>query len=116
MFTGVQAWPPLLMLLAGAWLYAGVATKLVSGWAHDDNYSHGFLIVPLAVYFAWERRDRLAALAPAPSFAGLAVVLLGLVVLVGGLLGAELFLTRISVLIVLAGLVLFFLGWRQLQV
>ena len=42
-----------------ALLYRQVIVKLVSDWANDDNYSHGFLIVPVALYFAWERRARL---------------------------------------------------------
>jgi len=42
--------------LGFAVLYGQVFIKLVSDWYHDDNYSHGFLIVPIAAYFAWERR------------------------------------------------------------
>ena len=41
-------------------LYFDVLVKLVDAWTNDGNYSHGFLIVPLAGYFAWERRDRLS--------------------------------------------------------
>jgi len=29
-------------------LYWHVAAKLASDWVHDGNYSHGFLIIPLA--------------------------------------------------------------------
>ena len=51
-----------VLLLGGLLLvYRQVLTKLVQDWANDDNYSHGFLIVPLSLYFAWERRDRLQA-------------------------------------------------------
>jgi exosortase len=110
-----QVWPRLLVVVAGAWLYAHVAAKLVHDWAHDDNYSHGFLIVPLALYFAWERRDRLWAAATRPSWAGLWVIVAGVCVLVAGQLGAELFLTRISLIIVIAGVVLFLEGWPRLR-
>ncbi len=41
-------------------LYAPILARLAQDWANDDNYSHGFLIVPLALYFVWERRQRLA--------------------------------------------------------
>ncbi len=54
-------WALVVVALAGSWLYRDVLAGLVNDWAHDDNYSHGFLIVPLARYFAWERRDRLTA-------------------------------------------------------
>jgi len=41
-------------------LYRNVAAELVSDWIRDDNNSHGFLIVPLSLYFVWERRRRLS--------------------------------------------------------
>ena len=97
-------------------LYAPVLRRLWDDWANDDNYSHGFLIVPLAAYFAWERRDRLRALDPRPSLWGLATIVVGLSALIAGLLGAELFLTRISIVIVLTGSVLFVLGWSAMRV
>jgi exosortase len=97
-------------------LYWPILTRLVQDWAQDDNYSHGFLIVPLALYFVWERRGRLKSLPPAPTAFGLVVVFLGLGLLLAGQLGAELFLTRISIVIVAAGIVLFLLGWRACRV
>jgi exosortase len=109
-------WPLLLVVVAGAWLYAGVVSGLVNDWAHDDNYSHGFLIVPLAGYFAWERRGRLARAPLKPSVAGLLVVLASRAMLVVGILGAEFFLSRLSMLGVLAGAVLFLYGWEHLRI
>lgn len=96
-------------------LYWGVLARLAQDWLNDDNYSHGILIIPLALYFVWERRQKLAALEPSPSLLGPVVVAGGLVMLVAGLLGAELFLTRFSILVTLAGSVLFVLGWRALR-
>ena len=96
-------------------LYWGVLVRLSQDWMTDDNYSHGILIIPLALYFAWERRHRLAALTPAPSVVGLLAVGAGLSMLVAGLLGAELFLTRVSILVTLAGGILFVLGWPALR-
>jgi exosortase len=96
-------------------VYWPVINKLVYDWGHDDNYSHGFLIVPLALYFVWERRARLDALPTRPAWFGLIVVAGSLAVLLAGLLGAELFLTRISILGTVAGIVLFLFGWAQLR-
>jgi exosortase len=88
---------------------------LTADWSTDDNYSHGFFIVPLAAFFAWERRARLKALPVRPSVLGLVTILASLGVLVGGILGAELFLSRISMIGVLVGTVLFVLGWQHLR-
>jgi exosortase len=101
---------------AFAILYHDVIAKLVLDWYTDENYSHGFLIVPIALYFAWERRGRLAAAKASPSVLGLLIVIGSTLVLAAGVLGAELFLTRISILGVLAGSVLFVYGRQHLRI
>ncbi len=103
-----------LALCALVLLYGEIAAGLVATWWTNDDYSHGFLIVPLCAYLVWERRDRLAAMTPRPSTAGAAVVGASLLVLIVGQLGAELFLSRLSLIGVVGGSVLFFLGWRYL--
>src|SRR6185503_1720838 len=100
-------------LVLGALLlvYWSVLRGLVSAWSTDDNYSHGFFIVPLALFFAWERRHKIAATPIRPSTFGLVVGAGSLFLLSAGLLGAELFLSRISILGAIAGGVLFLYGW-----
>ena len=97
-------------------LYWPVFTGLVRDWANDDNYSHGFVILPFAAYFAWERRHELAAIDGVPRASGLGIALLGLALLLIGRLGADLFMTRISLLIVLTGGLAFVWGWNSLRV
>jgi exosortase A len=97
-------------------LYRDVLTKLVGAWITDDNYSHGFFIVPIAAYFIWDQRGRLAAAKSQPSLFGLVVVIGSALVLAAGILGAELFLTRISIVGMLCGIVLFLFGWAHLRV
>jgi exosortase len=101
-----------LCVLAAAvvWMYGGILSSLARQWASDDNNYHGFFVVPLALYFAWERRAALKAAPAAPSIVGIAVLLLSLGVLLAGILGAELFLSRISLVGVLAGIVLYVWG------
>jgi exosortase len=95
--------------------YAGVVAGLVRQWQADENYSHGFIVAPLAAWFVWQRRARLYAETPRPSAAGLLVLAGSVGLLALGTLGAELFLTRVSLVGVLAGAVLFLLGWRHLR-
>jgi exosortase len=92
------------------WMYGGVVSSLVKQWASDDNYSHGFFVVPLALFFAWERRDALRTAPLRPSVAGLGLLAVSLLILLAGRLGAELFLTRVSLIGVLSGIVLFVWG------
>jgi len=106
------------LLLAASFVvaYGGVIARLVADWAVDDNYSHGFIIVPFALYFAWERRLQFGATPILPSLAGLVCVVAGLMLLVVGLLGAERFATRLSMVVVLVGVVAFMRGWEAVRV
>jgi exosortase len=106
------------LILAGAvgWLYSGVAPGLVRQWAQDDDYSHGFFVIPLAVLFAWERRNALSAATRRPTVLGLAVLAGSLLCFVAGQFGSELFLTRVSVIGVVAGLVLFVSGTEHFRI
>jgi exosortase len=106
----------LALLAALGWLYADVVSSLVRQWASDDNYSHGFLVVPLALFFAWERRDRLLRADYRPHAAGLVLIAGSLLVLLAGLLGAELFLTRISLVGLIGGIVLFVWGREHFRI
>jgi exosortase len=114
--SALRLTPIIVLAVAFGVLYRGVLVKLVHDWGHDENYSHGFLIVPVALYFVYERWARLRAAALRPSLLGLIVVLGGFLVLIAGVLGAELFLTRISMLVVIAGAILFALGWAHLRI
>jgi exosortase len=106
------------VLLAGcfALLYHSVIAKLVHDWYIDENYSHGFLIIPIALYFVWERRRKLKEADREPSSWGLAVVIGSMAVLLAGILGSELFLTRVSILGTIAGAVLFLYGRAHLKI
>ena len=100
---------------AVVWLYAGVIPGLVRQWDNDEDYSHGFFVLPLAAYFLWERRQQLREAEPRPSAFGLAVLAGSLLCFTAGQFGSELFLTRVSLIGVAAGLVLFLYGWRHLR-
>ncbi len=95
--------------------YRDVLYGLVRQWAADDNYSHGFLVLPLAIYFGWQRRAALATAARRPRLLGLVAILAGAGLLVLGGAASELFLSRISLLVVLAGCIVFLFGMQHLR-
>jgi exosortase len=93
-------------------VYYQVLVKLVSDWWNIPDFSHGFLVPLFAAYLVWEKREILRGITIVPCWSGIAVIALGLVVLLLGVYGSELFLSRVSLIILLAGLVLCF-GGRQ---
>jgi exosortase len=110
-------WAPIALSVAAfGFLYRAVIAKLVYDWTYDGNFSHGFLIVPIAAYLVWERRKKLAATPIEPTVVGLVLLLCSLATLAAGILGVELFLSRVSMIGVIGSVVLFTTGWRFLRV
>ena len=97
------------------WLYWPTLLKLVSQWWHDPDFTHGFLVPLFSAYVLWQDRHRLARIELRSSWSGLFIIAFGLCVLVLGQLGAELFLSRFSLLILIAGTIVFFCGWNYFR-
>lgn len=105
----------LILAVALAVLYGRILYELASDWWNNPDYSHGLILPFITAYLIWRRRGELTATPPSPSILGLLAMLGAVGLLFTGELGAEFFLTRISFLIFLAGLILFFRGWKHLQ-
>ncbi len=101
-------------VLLGA-LYWSILRDLVAQWWDDPNYSHGFLVPLVSGFLVWQLRWKLAALPVRGSWAGLAVLIAGVGALLVGDIASELFLARSSLVVIIAGLVLFHLGRAWLR-
>jgi len=109
------AWGSVLIGALLAAVYYRVLAKLVTDWWQIPDFSHGFLVPVFAAYLVWDKRESLLATKVVPTWSGVAVVALGLAVLLLGVYGAELFLSRVSLVILVTGLVLCFGGWELLR-
>ncbi len=96
-------------------LYGPVLKLLVLQWWQDPNYCHGFLVPIFAGYVLWRNRRKWQGVPSEPSNSGLAIMLLALAMLAAGTLGAELFVSRVSLLVLIVGLTVFFRGWPTLK-
>jgi exosortase len=97
-------------------LYFHVISGLVGQWLHDPDYSHGFLVPVLAFWILWQQRRRVEQLPSAPSWWGVPIILGAMSLLIVGTLGAENYISRVSLLIVIAGLVINFYGWSHFRI
>jgi exosortase len=104
----------LLVIAAGA-VYWPVLAKLAVDWWTNPDYSHGLLCAPAALGIVISRRRAFRALRADPRPAGLAGAIAAMGLLALGTLGAELFLTRMSLVLFLASAVLYVYGWRHLR-
>ena len=103
-----------ILLLLATWLYGPFALRMASQWWQDPNYTHGFFVPVFALFLLWERRAKLAALRITPAWSGLGILLFALMTLVVGTIKSGFFLYRVSVLLFIAGLVVFLAGWKHL--
>jgi exosortase len=103
-------WTGAALIALALVVYAPILYYMVLHWKLVDDYSHGFLIVPLALYFAWERRPQLRRAVIEPSWWGVVPLFLGTLTLTIGRLGVELMNMRVSFVLTLIGLVLLLFG------
>ena len=81
-------------------------------WMKSEYYGHGVLVLPIAGYLVWRRREALAALPKAADGLGLVLVVVGLML---HLLAAQVtvnFLSGFALLPILLGLALWLWGRR----
>lgn len=96
-------------------LYHQILHGLVDQWIQDPNYSHGFVLPFFSAWIVWQRRKSLQSIVPAPANSGIAVIAGALGILVLGVFGAELFLSRTSLLFLIAGALIYFAGWKMFR-
>ncbi|HEU4833264.1 MAG TPA: exosortase [Pyrinomonadaceae bacterium] len=111
-----KLWQGLAISFAIAFAYATVLAKLVHDWWYDENYSHGLLIPFIIGYIVWVQRDKFAAVLVRPSmFWGAAAVVCALFALWAGVAGAELYTQRLSLILIVAGTIVYFWGFTLLR-
>jgi len=95
------------------WAYWPALVKVVAAWEQQPDYSHGYFVVPLALYFCWARRDRFPSRAVGQIvWPGLLVILLSIAIRIAG---ARYYVDAIdawSMVVWVAGVVWLLGGWR----
>jgi exosortase len=114
-----QSWLPwlpyILLALVVTAIYYQVIGKLVMDWYENPDFSHGFLVVPFAIFLVWDKRKVLRDTPIRQSWAGVWLLLAAIFVLFMGVYGAELFLSRLSLVMLLAGIVWTMCGRAMLR-
>jgi len=110
-----------------AWLKIGALTALVAAlyrlvlpdlaveWWTEEASSYGMLVPPMALLIVYQRRRLTLAHRAAPDSQGIWLIGLACVVFLVGGLAAEFYLSRISFVLLLAGLTWTFWGWARFR-
>ncbi len=102
------------LLIAFLWSYWPTLAETVRQWDTQPDYSHGYFVVPVALFLLWVRRDSFPGMAGRIAWGGLVLLFASL-----GLrwLGGYYYLGSVdawSMIIWCAGVVWLFAGWRVL--
>ncbi len=103
-------WATCGFILLSFGVYFPILRIMVRHWTLVEDYQHGFIVVPLALFFAYERRWDLEDATIKSSWLGLIPMFIGLTSLTIGRLGTELMTMRSGFVFTLIGLVLLLLG------
>lgn len=107
-------WQAGILCLLTGWLYAPVALPLLRQCWQDPNYTYGLFVPAFSLFLLWQDRKRLAELPLRPAWSGLPIVLFALFALLVGVASSEFFLPRLSLLLLIVGLIVFLAGWEHL--
>ncbi|HYE73968.1 MAG TPA: exosortase [Blastocatellia bacterium] len=109
-------WRGLALAAALLWLYSNTLWGLGNDWWIDENYSHGFLVPFISGYAMYQDRFRLQKTIGRPwVWVGGALTLMAVLMLMAGTLGAEMFVSRVSFVLALVGITLYFGGLEWLK-
>jgi exosortase len=116
--TNVQRPSRLVLACAGlaglaalVWAFWTTLESTADRWAHDPQYSHGYLVPVFAVFLLWLRRERIRSAGVSPSWWGLPIVATGVALRLAGTYFASDWLDAIALVPCVAGLCLAVGGW-----
>jgi exosortase A len=101
-------------LLAGLFLlvFYPVWAGLVGAWASSEDYSHGFLIVPISLYAVWNKREDLKSAEIKSSWAFFPLAPAALFFFLISQYAEILTLAPLAMIMFLAATLLFLCGWQ----
>lgn len=86
-------------------LFGAVLWTMAYEWYDDESMSHGFFVPLIAGYIAYEDRNKILGQPINPSWFGLVPVVLGFLLMVIGILGADFFIPRVGLMTSLIGVI-----------
>lgn len=97
-------------------LFGPVLIELFDVWSNNEDYSHGFFVIPISLYIAWGKRDEILNGHLKPSWVGLPLLICGAMGYAVALLVRFHTLTYVSMMTIIVGVLLFFGGWRLIKI
>lgn len=86
-------------------LFGTVWLSMMKDWREDESMGHGFFVPLIAGWLTYQNRDEIFGKAINPSLWGLVPVMIGFVLMIVGILGADFFIPRVGLMASLCGII-----------
>ncbi len=86
--------------------------RLGMTWLNNENYGHGLFVPFIALYLAWEKKDRLWECDGQGAWLGFLIVIVGMALFLVGQLATLFVVQHLALWVVIVGLVIAALGFR----
>ena len=112
--TGSQAncFKMILLSILTFLLFAPVLYQLIHLWSNSDDYSHGFFVIPIALFMVWQKRQHILNLPKKPLWAGFPIFIIGIIIYYICFVIRFHTLMNLSMILIILALFLFISGWQ----
>lgn len=102
-----------LITCVAIFLYKDMAVGLIDVWNTKEEYSHGFFLPVIAGYFLWRNKEKfICTTSLAPSWVGVFIGFIALLLFVVGSIGFTPYLEKISLVLLIYGVFVARFGLR----
>jgi len=106
----------LLLVSLILFMYWNVYVDLFQIWDTQEEYSHGFMIPFVSLYFLWQKKSAILEVQSKATIAGFLVLFLSLALYFVGIVGDLFSLLRFSFIFLLVGFALLFTGYKSTKI
>ena len=96
-------------------MYWGGINELLTRWDRQEEYSHGYLLPLIALFFAWHRLPITRKMHDAPSWAGPLLAIITIIMYIVGELSALYILVHYAIILSIITFIVASSGWRVLN-
>jgi len=109
----LRGWGLWLTLLMASFILAFIPVwkSLILTWYDNDEYSHGFLVLPIFFYMVLQKREALASVSIRSTPWGIIIVIVSLLLYAIGHIGEIQTVASFSMVMTLVGATLYLYGW-----
>jgi len=97
-----------LMLLA---VYSPMLLELIQTWNNKPQNSHGFFVIPISLWFCWQRKELAKKVMTGGSSSGNILLFIGIMIYMAGFLGRIATIVNFSFMVSLCGIIISVMGY-----